>query len=63
MTTAPVVTRKRTVPTGTWSPWYFWAVGVWAVILAVHAFKTYAHRPPTEAEIRREVERLKEVGT
>jgi hypothetical protein len=44
---------------GTWSPWFFWAVGIWALILGVHAFKTFALRPPTEAEIEREIERQK----
>jgi len=44
---------------GTWSPWFFWAVGVWALIVAIHAFKTFGHRPPTEAEIEREIERMK----
>ena len=44
---------------GTWSPWFFWAFGIWALILGVHAFKTFAHRPPSEAEIQRELERLR----
>ena len=43
---------------GTWSPWFFWAVGIWTLILGIHAFKTFAHRPPTEAEIARELDRL-----
>jgi hypothetical protein len=47
---------------GTWSPWYFWAVGVWCLVLCVHAFKTYAHRPPSEAEIQHELDRLKSRG-
>jgi hypothetical protein len=46
-------------PPGTWSTWYFYAVGIWTIILAVHAFKTFARRPPTAAEIDRELERLK----
>lgn len=47
---------------GTWSPWFFWAVGIWSLILAVHAFKTFSHRPPTEAEIERELERMRSRG-
>ncbi|MEX0816381.1 MAG: 2TM domain-containing protein [Gaiellales bacterium] len=43
---------------GTWSPWFFWAVGIWTLILGIHALKTFAHRPPSEAEIERELERL-----
>ena len=44
---------------GNWDPWFFWVVGIWALLLAIHAFRTYAHRPPSEAEIDREVRRLK----
>lgn len=47
---------------GTWSPWVFWAVGIWALILGIHAFKTYSHRPPSEAEIERELERMRSRG-
>ena len=43
---------------GTWSPWFFWAVGIWTLILGIHAFKTFAHRAPSEAEIERELKRL-----
>jgi 2TM domain len=44
---------------GTWSPWFFWAVGIWTLILGIHALKTFARRPPTQGEIEREIERLK----
>ena len=44
--------------TDTWNPWFFWAVGIWAIVLGVHAVKTYGHRPPTEAEIQREIDRI-----
>ena len=44
---------------GTWSPWFFWAVGIWALILGIDAFRTYAHRPPSEAEIQKELDRLR----
>ena len=48
---------------GTWSPWFFWAAGIWLFVLAIHAAKTYLRpymrRPPTKAEVDREVERLK----
>lgn len=44
---------------GTWSPWFFWAVGIWALVLGIDAFRTYAHRPPSEAEIQKEIDRLK----
>jgi hypothetical protein len=42
----------------TWNPWYFYAVAVWTVILAVHAAKTFGRRPPTEREIQREMDRM-----
>ena len=55
---------------GTWDPWFFFVAGIWAIILATHALRTYlgppvgpvqryVHRPPTEAEVAREVKRLK----
>ena len=44
---------------GTWSPGFFWAVGIWALVLGIDAFRTYAHRPPSEAEIQKEIDRLK----
>jgi len=44
---------------GTWNPWFFTAVGVWAIVLCVHAVKTYGHRPPTESEIQREMDRFR----
>lgn len=44
---------------GTWNPWIFYAIGAWTIVLAVHAAKTYGHRPPTEAEIQREIDRIK----
>ena len=43
----------------TWNPWFFYAVGVWLIVLAVHAFKTFGHRPPSEAEIQREIDRIR----
>ncbi len=55
---------------GTWDPWFFFVAGIWAIILAIHAFKRYVgpsvgpigryvRRPPTRAEVDREVQRLK----
>jgi hypothetical protein len=54
---------------GTWDPWFFWLAGIWAIILAVHAIRTYlgplpgpikhyVHRPVTDAEVEREIARL-----
>jgi hypothetical protein len=48
---------------GVWSTWYFYFVGVMALVVAIDAYRTYArpymHRSPTEAEVGRRVERLK----
>ncbi len=55
---------------GTWDPWFFFIAGIWFIVLAVHALRTYfgppigpigryIRRPMTRAEVDREVERLK----
>ena len=54
---------------GTWETWFFWVAGIWAIILVVHALRTYfgppigpigryIRRPVAQAELDREVERL-----
>ena len=45
---------------GSWDPWFFWVALVWGGIVAYQAVRTYFRRPPTEAELRREMERLRE---
>jgi hypothetical protein len=58
---------------GTWETWFFWAAGIWAIVLAVHALKTlfgptigplgrYVRRPISSEELAREVERLRARG-
>lgn len=58
---------------GTWDPWFFWVAGIWLVVLAIHALKTYfgsprglvsryVRRPPTEDEIDREMDRLRRLS-
>ncbi len=55
---------------GTWDPWYFWVAGVWLIVLAVHALRAYLgppvgplgryiRRPVAQAELGRELERLR----
>ena len=55
---------------GTWDPWFFFAAGIWFIILVIHALRTYLgppvgplgryiRRPIAKAELDREVERLK----
>jgi hypothetical protein len=43
---------------GTWNPWFFYVVGITTILLAIDALKTYGHRPPTEREIQRELDRM-----
>ena len=53
---------------GTWDPWFFFVAGIWAVVFAVHALRTYfgppvgpigryIRRPVPADELAREVER------
>jgi hypothetical protein len=55
---------------GTWDPWFFFVAGFWFIFLVIHALRTYVgppvgpigryiRRPPTSAELDREVERLR----
>jgi hypothetical protein len=55
---------------GTWDPWLFFVAGIWLIILVVHALRTYLgppvgpigryiRRPVPQAEMDREVARLK----
>ena len=53
---------------GTWDPWFFFAAGIWFIILVIHALRTYfgppvgpigryIRRPVAQSEIDREVRR------
>ncbi len=44
---------------GTWHLWIFYVVGVWALVVALKALGTYFGRRPSEAEVERELERLR----
>jgi hypothetical protein len=55
---------------GTWDPWFFWVAGIWAIILVAHGLKTYfgptvgpigryIRRPVTDAEVNREISRMR----
>jgi hypothetical protein len=44
---------------GDWEPWVLYVGGVWAFVIAIFALKTYFDRSTSEAEIDREVERLR----
>ncbi len=44
---------------GDWDPWILWVALVGGFLVAVAALRAYFGRPATEADIEREVERLK----
>ena len=43
---------------GDWEPWILAVGGIWALMIAALALRTYLDRPTTEEEIDREVGRL-----
>ena len=47
---------------GDWEPWILYIGGVWALVVATLALHVYFERPATEAEIDRELERLRSGG-
>jgi len=44
--------------TGAGYPWPAWVTGGWAIGLVLNAWDVYFRRPITEAEVRREMDRL-----
>ena len=44
---------------GDWDPWIIWVALIGAVIVAIAGFRAYGSRGDTEAEIEREIERLR----
>jgi hypothetical protein len=44
---------------GDWDPWLIWVGLIGAFIVGIQAYRAYIDRPETEADIEREVERLK----
>jgi len=44
---------------GDWDPWILWVALVGGIIVAVAAYRAYVDRPTTEADVEREMERLK----
>jgi 2TM domain len=44
---------------GDWNPWILYVVLIWGFLLTLDAIRTFVRRPTTEAEIQREVEKLK----
>ena len=44
---------------GDWDPWIIWVALIGAFLVAIAGFRAYFDRPTTEADVEREVERLK----
>jgi hypothetical protein len=44
---------------GDWDPWILWVALVGGVVVAVAAYRAYVDRPTTEADVEREMERLR----
>ena len=44
--------------TGADNLWPAWITGIWAIGLVLNAWDVYFRRPVTEADVRREIERL-----
>jgi hypothetical protein len=40
-----------------WNFWIIYPLGAWALILAAHGWFVYGHKPISESEIEREIER------
>jgi 2TM domain len=47
---------------GDWEPWILYVAVIWGFFLAADALKVYFDRPTTEAEIDRQIERLRSGG-
>jgi len=45
--------------TGSGYPWPAWLTGAWAIGLVLNAWDVYGRRPITEADVRREIDRLR----
>lgn len=44
---------------GDWEPWILYVALIWGLVVVIGALKAYFDRPTTEAEIDREVDRLR----
>jgi hypothetical protein len=44
---------------GDWEPWVLYAAGIWLLVLSLMAFRLLLDRPATEAEVERELERVR----
>lgn len=42
-----------------WNDWIIWPWMVWVFVMAVRAYAVFRHRPASEAEIQREMDRIR----
>jgi hypothetical protein len=47
---------------GEWEPWILYVGGVWALVIAIFALRMRFDRPTAEAEVEREIRRLRSRG-
>jgi hypothetical protein len=47
---------------GDWEPWILYVALIWGFFVALDALKVFFDRPTTEAEIERQIERLRSSG-
>jgi hypothetical protein len=47
---------------GDWEPWILYVALIWGLVVGIAALKAYFDRPTTEAEVDREVRRLRSGG-
>jgi hypothetical protein len=47
---------------GDWDPWLIWVALIGAVLVAIAGYRAYFDRPTTEADVDREVQRLRSGG-
>ena len=47
---------------GDWEPWILYVALIWGLIVGISAVRVYFDRPTTEAEVDREIDRLRSRG-
>jgi 2TM domain-containing protein len=47
---------------GVWNSWIIWPLLAWVFFISARAYSIWGRRPPAEAEIQREMERMRREG-
>ena len=58
----PSSTGAATATPGDWEPWILYVALIWGLVVGIAALKAYFDRPTTEAEVDREIRRLRARG-